>query len=86
MNPTWPNYAGKSALIHASEEDGTSKAPGIQAAIAAIEAAHGSGRGATTTRARTTRSSTTTAPRSTTPTASELAWDRTVTFLHEHLG
>jgi carboxymethylenebutenolidase len=41
MNPTWESYAGKSALIHCSEEDGTSAAPGIQTARQAIEAAGG---------------------------------------------
>ena len=41
MSPQWSNYAGKSALIHCSEEDGTSAAPGIQQARAAIEAAGG---------------------------------------------
>jgi carboxymethylenebutenolidase len=41
MNPRWPNYAGKAALIHCSEEDGTSAAPGIQQAVAAITEAGG---------------------------------------------
>jgi carboxymethylenebutenolidase len=41
MSPTWANYAGKAALIHCSEEDGTSAAPGIQQARQAIEAAGG---------------------------------------------
>lgn len=41
MDPSWGSYAGKAALIHASEEDGTSKAPGIQTAVKAIEAAGG---------------------------------------------
>jgi carboxymethylenebutenolidase len=41
MQPEWSNYAGKAALIHCSEEDGTSAAPGIQAARAAIENAGG---------------------------------------------
>jgi carboxymethylenebutenolidase len=41
MQPTWTNYAGKAALIHCSEEDGTSAAPGIQTARKAIEDAGG---------------------------------------------
>lgn len=41
MQPTWSNYQGKSALIHCSEHDGTSLAPGIQQAVSAISAAGG---------------------------------------------
>jgi carboxymethylenebutenolidase len=41
MNPEWGNYAGKVAVIHCSEEDGTSAADGIQVARKAIEAAGG---------------------------------------------
>jgi carboxymethylenebutenolidase len=41
MSPTWGNYANKSAMIHASEEDGTSKADGVQTAIQGIENAGG---------------------------------------------
>jgi carboxymethylenebutenolidase len=41
MSPKWANYAGKAALIHCSESDGTSAAPGIQAAVNAIESAGG---------------------------------------------
>jgi carboxymethylenebutenolidase len=41
MSPKWSNYAGKSALIHCSEEDGTSAAPGIQTAAQAIKDAGG---------------------------------------------
>jgi carboxymethylenebutenolidase len=41
MSPKWSNYAGKAALIHCSEEDGTSAAPGIQAAAQAIKDAGG---------------------------------------------
>ncbi|MDG4817378.1 dienelactone hydrolase family protein [Micromonospora sp. WMMD956] len=41
MRPEWADYAGKSAIIHCSEEDGTSAAPGVQTARAAIEAAGG---------------------------------------------
>lgn len=42
MSPHWPSYSGKSALIHCSEEDGTSAAPGIQQAKQLIEEAGGS--------------------------------------------
>jgi carboxymethylenebutenolidase len=41
MSPSWPSYAGKTAMIHCSEGDGTSAAPGIQQAVAAIEGAGG---------------------------------------------
>lgn len=41
MRPTWDNYAGKSAMIHCCEGDGTSRAPGIQQAWRAIEQAGG---------------------------------------------
>jgi len=41
MRPDWSNNAGKAAVIHASEEDGTSAAPGVQAARRAIEGAGG---------------------------------------------
>ena len=42
MRPTWGNYTNKTAMIHASEEDGTSKAPAIQQAVRGIEEAGGS--------------------------------------------
>jgi carboxymethylenebutenolidase len=41
MSPRWSNYAGKAALIHCSEEDGTSAASGIQQAKAAVLSAGG---------------------------------------------
>ena len=41
MSPQWPSYAGKSAMIHCSQADGTSAAPGIQQAKESIEAAGG---------------------------------------------
>jgi carboxymethylenebutenolidase len=41
MRPGWSDYAGKAAVIHCSEEDGTSTADGVQAAKKAIEAAGG---------------------------------------------
>jgi carboxymethylenebutenolidase len=41
MHPEWSGYAGKSAVIHCSEADGTSAAEGIQLARRSIEAAGG---------------------------------------------
>ncbi|MFC0004555.1 dienelactone hydrolase family protein [Micromonospora siamensis] len=41
MRADWPDYAGKAALIHCAEADGTSADPGVQAARSAIEAAGG---------------------------------------------
>lgn len=41
MSPDWSSYEGKSALIHCSEEDGTSEAPGIKLAAEAIISAGG---------------------------------------------
>jgi len=41
MRPEWSDYAGKAAVIHCSEEDGTSAADGVQAARRAIEVAGG---------------------------------------------
>ena len=41
MSPDWDGYQGKSAMIHCSEDDGTSAAPGIQTAWTAITTAGG---------------------------------------------
>jgi carboxymethylenebutenolidase len=41
MSPRWANYDGKAAIIHCAEGDGTSTAPGVQQAVAAIKAAGG---------------------------------------------
>lgn len=41
MSPSWGNYAGKAAMIHASEEDGTSEAEGVQTAVTGIQDAGG---------------------------------------------
>ncbi|MET8257291.1 dienelactone hydrolase family protein [Micromonospora sp. NPDC005205] len=41
MRPDWADYAGKAAVIHCSEEDGTSAAEGVQTARRAIEEAGG---------------------------------------------
>jgi carboxymethylenebutenolidase len=42
MRPDWSDYAGKAAVIHCSEQDGTSAAEGVVTARRAIEAAGGS--------------------------------------------
>ncbi len=85
MNPTWPNYDGKAALIHCSEEDGTSAAEGIRTAVAAIEEAGGSVEvhdypGTSHAFFNDDR------PEVHDAAASAQAWDRTVTFLHDRLG
>lgn len=85
MNPRWRNYAGKSALIHTDEEDGLSAAPGIKAAVAAIEEAGGTVEvydypGTHHAFFNDDR------PEVHDAQASALAWERTVTFLHENLG
>ncbi|GAA4436376.1 dienelactone hydrolase family protein [Phytohabitans houttuyneae] len=41
MRPDWAGYAGKSAIIHCSEGDGTSAAEGVQLARRSIEEAGG---------------------------------------------
>lgn len=41
MRPDWADYAGKAALIHCSEADGTSSADGVQSVRRAIETAGG---------------------------------------------
>jgi carboxymethylenebutenolidase len=85
MSPTWPNYDGKAAMIHCSEEDGTSEAEGIRAAVRAIEEAGGTVEvfdypGTHHAFFNDDR------PEVHDPQASGEAWDRTVAFLHERLG
>ncbi len=41
MRPEWADYAGKNAVIHCAEEDGTSAAEGMRSARRAIQAAGG---------------------------------------------
>ncbi len=85
MDPSWPNYDGKAAMIHCSEEDGTSAAEGIRTAVAAIESAGGSVEvfdypGTSHAFFNDDR------PEVHDAAASAQAWDRTVTFLHDRLG
>lgn len=85
MSPEWPNYAGKSAMIHCSEEDGTSSAVGIQQAKSAIEKAGGDVEvfdypGTKHAFFNDER------PEVHDHEASAMAWDRTVQFLHNRLS
>jgi carboxymethylenebutenolidase len=85
MNPQWSNYAGKAALIHCSEGDGTSAAPGIQQAKAAIEAAGGECQlydypGTEHAFFNDER------PEVHHPAAAETAWERSLAFLASRLG
>ncbi len=85
MSPKWDNYAGKAAVLHCSEEDGTSAAPGIQQAKSAIEEAGGvctvyDYPGTHHAFFNDER------PEVHDPVASEASLARTVAFLHERLG
>lgn len=85
MQPSWPNYDGKAAMIHCSEEDGTSAAEGIRTAVRAIEAAGGGVEvfdypGTQHAFVNDDR------PEVHDPEATAVAWDRTVAFLHDRLG
>jgi len=85
MSPQWSNYAGKAALLHCSEEDGTSAAPGIQLAKSSIEAAGGSCE--TYDYAGTQHAFfNDERPEVYHEAASRLAWDRTLAFLVRTLG
>jgi carboxymethylenebutenolidase len=84
MSPKWSNYAGKAALIHCSEGDGTSAAPGIQQAKQAIEAAGGECilydyPGTQHAFFNDDR------PEVYAPEASKIAWERTLAFLASRL-
>jgi carboxymethylenebutenolidase len=85
MSPTWPSYAGKAAMIHCSEGDGTSSAPGIRTAVAAIGDAGGEVEvfdypGTQHAFFNDDR------PEVYDAAASAQAWYRTVTFLHTRLN
>ncbi|MFL6071571.1 MAG: dienelactone hydrolase family protein [Actinomycetes bacterium] len=85
MSPEWPNYSNKAAMIHCSEEDGTSRAEGIQQAKTAIEDAGGTVElfdypGTHHAFFNDDR------PEVYNAAASEEAWERTTTFLHRRLS
>ena len=84
MAPKWESYAGKFAMIHCAESDGTSSAPGIQEAVAAITAAHGSVEtfdypGTKHAFFNDDR------PEVYDREAAEITWERTVEFFREHV-
>ena len=85
MSPAWENYSGKHAIIHCSEHDGTSAAPGIQEALHAIRAAGGSAHafdypGTDHAFFNDERTEVYNAG------ASAVAWERTLTFLTAHIS
>jgi carboxymethylenebutenolidase len=85
MQPSWQNYSGKSALIHADEEEGGVGAPGIQQAMRMISDAGGEVTAydyAGTGHAFFNDDR----PEVYNEAAAVLSWDRTLTFLHEELG
>jgi carboxymethylenebutenolidase len=85
MNPDWSGYEGKAAVIHCSEEDGTSAAEGIVAAVQGISAAGGA---VTVFDYPGTRHAfvNDTRPEVFAAAATALAWDRTITALSARLS
>ncbi len=84
MSPEWSNYTGKAAIIHCSEHDGTSGAPGIQSALVAIREAGGSAEafdyeGSDHAFFNSDR------PEVYDPTHAELSWERTLAFFDSRL-
>ncbi len=84
MAPKWQKYQGKNAIIHCSESDGTSEAPGIQLAKSSIEKAGGHVElfdypGTTHAFFNNDR------PEVFDPTSAALAWERTIKFFRKHL-
>jgi carboxymethylenebutenolidase len=85
MQPKWSNYAGKVAMIHTSESDGGPGAPGIQQAKQLIEQAGGNvtvyGYPGTQHAFFNDEHE-----HSYDAAAAELSWDRTLSFLRDHLS
>jgi carboxymethylenebutenolidase len=84
MQPSWQNYSGKAALIHADEDEGGSGAPGIGAAVRLI---HDAGGKVTVHDYAGTGHAffNDDRPEVYNAEASALSWDRTLSFLHERL-
>jgi carboxymethylenebutenolidase len=85
MRPSWQNYSGKAALIHADEDEGGAAAPGIGQARQLISDAGGdvtvhdyAGTGHAFFNDDR--------PEVYNDAAATLSWDRTLTFLHDKLG
>lgn len=84
MQPQWKNYAGKHAIIHCSEHDGTSAAPGIRAAVDGITSGGGTVEafdypGTEHAFFNSDR------PHVYSPSDADVAWKRTLEFFREHL-
>jgi carboxymethylenebutenolidase len=85
MQPSWQNYSGKAALIHADEQEGGAAAPSIQQARQLIDDAGGEVTAydyAGTGHAFFNDDR----PQVYHEAAATLSWDRTLTFLHEKLA
>jgi carboxymethylenebutenolidase len=84
LQPSWQNYSGKAALIHADEAEGGSMAPGIQQARQLISDAGGK---VTVDDYAGTQHAffNDDRPEVYHEAAAMLAWDRTLTFLHDKL-
>lgn len=85
MQPSWQNYSGKAALIHADEDEGGSAAPAIGEARQLISDAGGD---VTVYDYAGTEHAffNDDRPGAYNETAATLSWDRTLTFLHDKLG
>jgi carboxymethylenebutenolidase len=84
LQPSWQNYSGKAALIHADEAEGGSTAPGIQQARQLISDA--GGKVTVDDYAGTEHAFfNDDRPEAYHEAAAMLAWDRTLTFLHDKL-
>ena len=85
MQPSWQNYSGKAALIHADEDEGGAAAPGIRQARQLISDAGGD---VTVYDYAGTEHAffNDDRPEVYHEAAASLSWDRTLTFLHDKLG
>jgi carboxymethylenebutenolidase len=85
MRPSWQNYSGKAALIHADEDEGGAGTPGIQEAVRLITDA--GGEASVYDYAETGHAFfNDDRPEVYNAAAATLSWDRTLTFLHDRLS